>query len=115
MTDAVVVDMTKLAPVRCPCGWASRAFADVPGAPMSVHRVEIATDAVAHYHKDHTETYVVLECESHAAIELNGVPTAVQPGIAILIPPGVRHRAVGRMTILNIVVPPFDPADEWFD
>ena len=30
-------------------------------------------------------------------------------------PPGVRHRAVGRMTILNVVVPPFDPADEWFD
>jgi hypothetical protein len=27
----------------------------------------------------------------------------------------VRHRAVGRMTILNVVVPPFDPADEWFD
>ena len=33
----------------------------------------------------------------------------------VLIPPGVRHRAVGRMTILNVVVPPFDPADEWFD
>jgi hypothetical protein len=33
----------------------------------------------------------------------------------VLIPPGVRHRAVGRMTILNMVVPPFDPADEWFD
>jgi hypothetical protein len=33
----------------------------------------------------------------------------------VLIPPGVRHRAVGRMTILNVVVPPFDPGDEWFD
>ena len=39
----------------------------------------------------------------------------MKPGVAILIPPGVRHRAVGRMTILNVVVPPFDPADEWFD
>jgi hypothetical protein len=31
----------------------------------------------------------------------------------------VRHRAVveagARMKILNIVIPPFDPADEWFD
>ena len=35
-------------------------------------------------------------------------------GHAVMIPPGVRHRAVGRMTILNVVVPPFDPADEWF-
>jgi hypothetical protein len=29
-------------------------------------------------------------------------------------PPGMRHRVVGRMTILN-VVPPFDPADQSFD
>ena len=34
---------------------------------------------------------------------------------AVLIPPGVRHRAVGRMTILNVVVPPCDPAEESFD
>jgi hypothetical protein len=40
---------------------------------------------------------------------------AVGPDGAVLIPPEVRHRAVGRMTILNVVVPPFDPADEWFD
>jgi hypothetical protein len=33
----------------------------------------------------------------------------------MLIAPGVRHRAAGRMTILNVVVPPFDSADEWFD
>jgi hypothetical protein len=32
-----------------------------------------------------------------------------------MIAQGVRHRAVGRMTILNVVVPPFDPADERFD
>jgi hypothetical protein len=30
-------------------------------------------------------------------------------------PADARHPAAGRMTILNIVVPPFDPADEWFD
>jgi hypothetical protein len=32
-----------------------------------------------------------------------------------MIPPGVGHRAGGRMTVLNVVVPPFDPADGWFD
>ncbi len=110
-----VAELAALEPVRCPCGWARRAFADVPGAPLSVHRVEIATDAVAHYHKTHTETYYVLECEPGAAIELNGALTPVKPGVAVLIPPLVRHRAVGKMVILNVVVPPFDPADEWFD
>jgi hypothetical protein len=28
-------------------------------------------------------------------------------------PPGVVHRAIGKMTVLNIVYPKFDPADEW--
>jgi hypothetical protein len=46
-------------------------------------------------------------------VELDGERMAVGPGGAVLIPPGVRHRAARRMTILNVVVPPFDPADEW--
>ena len=77
--------------------------------------MEITEDARAHYHKEHTETYVVLECEEGAAVELDGELMPVKVGVAVLIPPGVQHRAVGRMVILNVVVPPFDPADEWFD
>lgn len=110
-----VADLTQVSAVRCPCGWARRAFGDVPGAPASIHRVEIAADARAHYHKAQTETYYVLECEEGAAVELDGKLVPVRPGVAVMIPPGVRHRAVGKMTILNFVVPPFDPADEWFD
>jgi quercetin dioxygenase-like cupin family protein len=111
----VTADLNGTPPVRCPCGWARRAFADVPGAPLSVHRVEIELDARTHYHKHQTETYYVLECEPGAGIELDGEVTPVRPGVAVMIPPGVRHRAVGKMTILNVVVPAFDPADEWFD
>ena len=48
-------------------------------------------------------------------VELDGERMAVGPGGAAPIPPGVRHRAVGRLSILNVVIPPFDPADEWFD
>jgi mannose-6-phosphate isomerase-like protein (cupin superfamily) len=110
-----VVDLTQLERVRCPCGWARRAFADLPDAPASIHRVEIDADARAHYHRDHTEIYYILECAAGAAVELDGERMVVGPGSAVLIPPGVIHRAVGRMTILNVVVPPFDPADEWFD
>ena len=110
----VVVDLTTLDPVRCPCGWARRAFADVPDAPASVHRVEIEADARAH-HRDHAEIDYVLECAAGAAVELDGVPVAVGPGSPVLIPAGMRHRAVGRMTIMNVVVPPFDPADQRFD
>jgi len=112
---AVLADLATLAPVRCPCGWARRAFGDVPDAPASLHLVEIELDARVHYHKGHTEIYYVLECGADAAIELDGERVAVKAGGAVMIPPGVRHRAVGRMKILNVVTPPFDPADEWFD
>jgi mannose-6-phosphate isomerase-like protein (cupin superfamily) len=111
----VVADLASLDPVRCPCGWARRAFGDVAGAPASLHRVEIEADARTHYHRGHTELYYVLACASGAALVLDGERVPVRRGSAVLIPPGVRHRAVGPMTILNVVVPPFDPADEWFD
>lgn len=37
------------------------------------------------------------------------------PMTTILTKPGCRHRAVGKMRIVNIPIPAFDPADEWFD
>jgi hypothetical protein len=45
----------------------------------------------------------------------NGQLHPVRPGDAILIKPGCRHRAVGKLKVLNIPIPAFDPEDEWFD
>ena len=99
--------------VACSCGVAHRAFGDVPAAPASVHWTEIHADARAHYHRRMTEIYVVLEGEGE--IELDGERFPVKPLTAILIQPGCRHRALGRLKLLNIPIPPFDPADEHFD
>jgi mannose-6-phosphate isomerase-like protein (cupin superfamily) len=104
---------SEIDPVRCPCGWARRAFADVPGAPASVHVVEIEDDARSHYHKRMTEIYVVLEGEGQ--LELDGTLVPVGPMSSVMIRPGCRHRALGKLKILNIPVPAFDPDDEWFD
>ncbi len=57
----------------------------------------------------------ILSRNAGAAIELDGKRVPVGTASAVMTPPGVRHRSVGRMTILNVVVPTFDPADEWFD
>ena len=107
-----IVHLPDVPAVPCPCGWARRAFADAKEAPASLHLTRIDTVAALHYHREHTETYYVLECDAGAAIELDGVVRPVRAGDAIQILPGVRHRAFGPMTILNFVVPPFDPADE---
>ena len=100
-------------PKRCPCGFTRRAFIDLPNPGATVHRVEIQEDAQTHYHKKLTEVYLILEGEGE--MELDGNRFPVSPGSTILIKPGCRHRAIGKMTIVNFVVPGFDPHDEWFD
>ena len=110
-----LADFDKIEPVPCPCGSARRAFADVPDYPATIHRTEISQDARVHYHKKLTEAYYFLECEPEAAMQLDGELIAVRPGMCILIRPGTRHRAVGRMKVMIVAMPKFDPHDEWFD
>jgi mannose-6-phosphate isomerase-like protein (cupin superfamily) len=110
-----VVDFDEVPGVPCPCGTARRAFADVQEFPATVHVTSITADAKLHYHKRLTETYYFLECGPQARMQLDDEMLAVKPGMCILIPPGVRHRAIGEMKVLIVALPKFDPADEWVD
>ena len=110
-----VADFTQIAGVPCPCGTARRAFADVADFPGTVHVTEISTKARLHYHKRLTETYYFLECDAGAQMQLDEELVDVHPGMCVMIRPGTRHRAVGKMKVLIIVLPKFDPQDEWFD
>ncbi|MDH7569118.1 MAG: NUDIX domain-containing protein [Armatimonadota bacterium] len=98
--------------VACPCGDAYRVITAAESPQASIHWVNIRADARAHYHHTLTEYYVVLEGEGY--VELDGVREAVSPGTVVMIPPGVRHRAVGKLRILNVVVPAFRVDDEHF-
>lgn len=119
MTDTVrrwrTADFSEIPSVPCPCGQARRAFQNVSEFPGTLHITEISENAQRHYHKRLTETYVFLECQPDAQMELDGEVIPVHPFQAIVIPPGVRHRAIGRMKVLIVVLPEFDPQDEWFD
>ena len=110
-----IVDFGQVDPVDCPCGKARRAFAEVDDFPGTLHVTEISENARLHYHRQLTETYFFLECEHDAQMQLDDQFVDVRPGMSILIRPGVRHRAIGRMKVLIVVFPKFDPADEWFD
>jgi len=107
-----IVDFDQIEGTSCPCGTSRRALVDDPAFPGSIHRTQISVDAKLHYHERLTETYYVLECGSDAKMELDGDIVPVGPGSCVLIPPGVPHRALGTMTVLIVVVPEFDPADE---
>jgi mannose-6-phosphate isomerase-like protein (cupin superfamily) len=112
-TEYEIVQLDDLSATRCPCGWARRAFVDREGGVASAHVVDILDDSRAHYHRRTTEIYVVLEGEGE--IELNGERHPLRPLTAVYIPPGVRHRAIGKLRLLNIPIPPFRDSDEYFD
>ena len=108
-------DFTQIPGVACPCGTARRALGDVPDFPGTIHVTDISEEARLHYHKSLTETYFFLQCDPDAAMQLDDDVIAVRENMCILIRPGVRHRALGRMRVLIVVYPKFDPQDEWFD
>lgn len=112
MPNFEIAQLNDIASTRCPCGWAKRAFAE-QGNVASMHVVEIESDSRTHYHKKMTEIYLVLEGEGQ--MELDGELFPLKPMSAVYIRPGCRHRAIGKLKIINIPVPAFDERDEWFD
>ncbi|HEY3328997.1 MAG TPA: cupin domain-containing protein [Capsulimonadaceae bacterium] len=110
---AVVKSRANIVPDACPCGWSQRIVTKDDGASVSFHVVTIKTDSEVHYHKKMTEIYYILK--GNGSIYLDGEITPISEGSTIIIPPGVRHRAIGELELINVVSPPFDPSDEYFD
>lgn len=108
-----IAHLDDIAPTKCPCGFSKRAFATPDNTVATLHLVDIQEDAQTHYHKKLTEIYLILEGEGF--MELDGELHPVKPMSTVLIKPGCRHRAVGKLKIINVPIPAFDPADEWFD
>ena len=113
MADYEIVQLDDVDAVECPCGMSRRAFVRADNPVATMHMVDITVDARVHYHKKLTEIYLILEGEGQ--MELDGELIPVKPMTAIFIKPGCRHRAVGKMRIVNVPIPAFDPDDEWFD
>lgn len=108
-----ITHLDDIAAVKCPCGFSKRAFATPDNQVATIHLVDIQEDARTHYHKKLTEIYLVLE--GTGFMELDGELHPVKPMTTIMIKPGCRHRAIGKLKIINVPIPAFDPEDEWFD
>ncbi|MCX7014781.1 MAG: cupin domain-containing protein [Candidatus Sumerlaeota bacterium] len=106
----VIRNVEEVQGVPCPCGSARRIITRADGAPASFHIVTVKADSEVHYHAIQCEMYHVLDGEGF--VDLDGRAHPVRQGDTIFIPAGVRHRPRGKMTIVNVVIPPFDPADE---
>lgn len=113
MENYMVAHFDDIDVVECPCGFAQRAFVSPDNPTATLHIVEVTEDSKVHYHKKLTEIYLVLQGDGY--IELDSKIVHLKPETAVLIKPGCKHRAAGRMRIVNVSVPAFDPEDEWFD
>ena len=98
--------------VPCPCGESTRVItsADTPAANLHVTKI---TDSRRHYHKLCMEYYHVLE--GRGKLEIADDTVDLNPGVTVVIPPRVRHRACGDLKLLIVGIPAFDPDDEYFD
>lgn len=106
-----VAQLDEIPPTPCPCGQARRAFKEDWNTLATVHLTDIHADSKAHYHQKMTEIYIVLEGEGH--LEADGQIIPLKPMTTVMIRPGCVHRAVGKLKIINVPMPPFDPADEF--
>ncbi len=113
MPNYTVSQMDEMETQPCPCGFTRRAFVSEGNGVATLHLLDVQAEAQLHYHKHLTEIYLVLEGEGH--LELDGDRVPVRPMTAVMINPGCRHRAVGKLRVAVIPVPAFDPQDEWFD
>ena len=113
MKKYCIEQLDGLEALQCSCGTARRAFIGTEDSEASVHLVDISRNSKTHYHRQHTEVYLILEGEGQ--LELDGEIINVKPMTSVLIKPGCRHRAIGEMRIVNISIPSYDADDEWFD
>ena len=66
-----------------------------------------------HHHNKTTEFYYVLN--GNGALELDGDRVEVEPGTLVMIPPGIRHRAIGDFESLIVGIPSLNPTDLFVD
>jgi mannose-6-phosphate isomerase-like protein (cupin superfamily) len=98
--------------IHSSCGESRRLITVEDSLDFSLHVVHIL-DGKRHYHKRSTETYYVLE--GNGKLELDGEIVDLESGMAILIPPGVRHRGFGDFKTIVTGTPAFILEDEYLD
>ena len=67
-----------------------------------VHHVEIE-NARLHYHEKTDVVYYVIE--GHGTMVLDGDEIELHEGVVVYVPRGVKHEAIGRLTVLTVCIP----------
>ena len=95
-------DPAEVEPWAETCGQIRPLIEERDGAAAEVHHVEIQ-DAKLHYHEKTDEIYHVIE--GHGTMVLDGEEVELHEGVVVYVPRGVKHKAVGKLTVLTVCIP----------
>jgi mannose-6-phosphate isomerase-like protein (cupin superfamily) len=84
------------------CGQIREMISEKDEAAAEVHRVEI-DDAKLHYHANTDEFYYVID--GRGTMILDDEEIEVHAGVVVYVPRGVKHKAVGKLTVLTVCIP----------
>jgi mannose-6-phosphate isomerase-like protein (cupin superfamily) len=84
------------------CGQIRPLIEAADGAAAEVHHVEI-DHAKLHYHERTDEVYYVIEGQGTMVLDEETIE--LHRGVVVYVPRGVRHKAVGALTVLTVCIP----------
>ena len=85
------------------CGQIRPLIGAADGAAAEVHHVEI-DHARLHFHERTDEVYYVID--GQGTMVLDDETIELHPGVVVYVPRGVRHKAVGKLVVLTVCIPP---------
>ena len=95
-------DPAEVTPWAETCGQIRCLIEEKDQAAGEVHHVQIQ-DARLHYHKKTDEFYYVIDGEG--TMVLDDETIELHRGVVVYVPRGVKHKAIGNLTVLTVCVP----------
>jgi mannose-6-phosphate isomerase-like protein (cupin superfamily) len=95
-------DPAEVKPWAETCGQIRPLIVEADEAAAEVHHVEI-DNAKLHFHAKTDEFYYVID--GQGTMILDDEEIAVHRGVVVYVPRGVKHKAVGTLTVLTVCIP----------
>src|SRR5215211_5147738 len=95
-------DPAEVEPWAETCGQIRPLIEEADGAAAEVHHVEI-DHAKLHYHERTDEVYYVID--GNGSMVLHDETIELHPGVVVYVPRGVKHKAIGKLTVLTVCIP----------
>jgi len=95
-------DSAEVEPWPETCGQIRPLIEEADGAAAEIHHVEIQ-DAKLHYHEKTDEFYYVID--GQGTMVLDDEVIELHRGVVVYVPRGVKHKAVGKLTVLTVCIP----------